>query len=216
MARKLNAKICSSTLNGDSYNNHDFRSYMNNRVHGSIFLSPTSPGELEEIVQSLENDKASDVSIVILKKSIKYISGHLSGFFNQFMAFGTFPDILKVGKITPIYKKGDPQLLDNYRPVSVIPIFGKLLEKLIYSRLYSFLTAKNVIYDKQFGFRKNHSTTHAINYSVNRILSEIEAKNHVIGIFVDLSKAFDTIDHQKLLIKLEHYGIRGVCHNLSM
>ena len=72
----------------------------------------------------------------------------------------------------------------------------------------------NVIYDRQFGFRKSHSTTHAINYHINKILSEIETKNHVIGIFVDLSKAFDTIDHHKLLIKLEHYGIRGICHDL--
>ena len=72
----------------------------------------------------------------------------------------------------------------------------------------------NIIYDKQFGYRKNHSTTHAINYSINHILTEIEAKKHVIGVFIDLSKAFDTIDHQKLLIKLEYYGIRGVCYNL--
>ena len=72
----------------------------------------------------------------------------------------------------------------------------------------------NTIYDKQFGFRKNHSTSHAINYSVDHILKEIESKNHVIAIFIDLSKAFDTIDHQKLLAKLENYGIRGVCYNL--
>ena len=95
------------------------------------------------------------------------------------MELGRFPDILKVGKITPIYKKDDPQLLDNYRLVSVLPIFGKLFEKVIYSRLYSFFTSMNVIYDKQFRFRKNHSTTHAINYSINRLLSEIEAKKHV-------------------------------------
>ena len=118
------------------------------------------------------------------------------------MESGTFPKILKVGKITPIFKKGDAQQFDNYRPISMLPIFGKIFEKLIYSRLYNFLISKNVIYDKQFGFRKNHSTSHAVNYSVNKILNELEKKNHVIGIFIDLSKAFDTIDHEKLLVKL--------------
>ena len=130
------------------------------------------------------------------------------------MNFGIFPDILKIGKVSPIYKKGNPQLLDNYRPVSIIPIFAKIFEKVIYRRLHSFFSATNTIYDKQFGFRKNHCTSHAVNYSINHILSEIESKNHVIGIFIDLSKAFDTIDHEKLLDKLENYGIRGVCLNL--
>ena len=210
---KLNVKTCSSTLNAGN-SNDNFRSYMNKRVQTSIFLRPTSPSELIEIVKNLENDKASDISITILKKCFKHIAGHLSRFFNIFMETGTFPDILKIGKITPIFKKGDPQLLDNYRPVSVIPIFAKIFEKVIYTRLYSFLSSMNIIYDKQFGFRKSHSTSHAINYSVNYILNEIEAKNHVIGLFIDLSKAFDTIDHTKLLSKLEHYGIRGLCYNL--
>ena len=92
-------------------------------------------------------------------------------------------------------------MFDNYRPISVIPIFAKIFEKVIYSRLYNFLSSINAIYENQFGFRKNHSTSHAINYSINHILKEIEAKNHVIGIFIDLSKAFDTIDHRKLLSK---------------
>ena len=119
------------------------------------------------------------------------------------------PKELKIGKITPVFKKGDTQLLDNYRPISIIPIFGKIFEKVIYDRLYSFFISNNVIYDKQFGFRKYHSTSHAINFSVNKIIDEIKIRNHVLGIFIDLSKAFDTIDHSKLIVKLENYGIRG-------
>ena len=187
---------------------------MDKRVSSSIFLSPCTKEEIERLVSEFENDKASDISVIVLKKCAAVVSGHLSNFFNTFMELGIFPKILKEGKITPIFKKGDPQLFDNYRPISMLPIFGKLFEKLIYSRLYSFFLSKNIIYDKQFGFRKNHSTSHAVNYSVNKILDEIEKKNHVIGIFVDLSKAFDTIDHNKLLVKLENYGIRGICHML--
>ena len=80
---------------------------------------------------------------------------------------GVFPEVLKTGKITPIYKKDDLQKFGNYRPVSVLSIFSKIFEKIIYSRLYSFLTTMNVIYDNQFGFRNNHSTSNAINYSIN-------------------------------------------------
>ena len=127
------------------------------------------------------------------------------------MELGTFPKSLKIGKISPIHKKGDVQLLDNYCPISVLPIFGKIFEKFLFSRLYSFFTSKSVIYKKQFGFRKKHSTNHAINYSINKIIDELQTRNHVIGIFIDLSKAFDTIDHNKLVSKLEHYGIRGTC-----
>ena len=111
--------------------------------------------------------------------------------------------------IKPILKKGDSRYFDNYRPVSALPVFGKILETLMYNRLYSFLSSKSIIFRNQFGVRKKHSTSHAVNYSVDKEISEIEKKKHVIGIFIDLSKALDTIEHGILIDKLEHYGIRG-------
>ena len=219
IARNLNAKVKSSLPTSSTAGSttqdgeQNFRQYLaarRRRQVNSFFLGPCDEAEVSSIIKGLENGKASDISVLVLKKSSNYLSGHMSEFFNWFMNNGIFPNILKTGCITPIYKKGDSRYLDNYRPVSTLPIFGKILEKIIYNRLYDYLTAMNIIYDRQFGFRKMHSTSHAVNYSVNKILSEIELKRHVIGIFIDLSKAFDTIEHQKLLEKLEHYGVRGI------
>ena len=98
------------------------------------------------------------------------------------MSSGTFPSVLKTGIVSPVYKKGNPQQFDNYRPISTLSIFSKLFEKLIYKQIYSFLIAKNILYEKQFGFRKNHSTSHAINYSVKYVTDNIEQKKHVIRV----------------------------------
>ena len=219
IARKLNSKVQSSmpVVNADySTDPQNFSKYFKSRksIENSIFLWPCDQEEIEKIIRELENGKASDISIAILKKSSIFVAKHLAGFFNWFLENGIFPKILKLGTISPIFKKGDPRYLDNYRPVSTLPIFGKILEKIIYSRLYDFLTAFDAIYDRQFGFRRMHSTCHAVNYSVNHILQKVEERNHVIGIFIDLSKAFDTIDHSKLLEKLTHYGVRGNAHKI--
>ena len=130
------------------------------------------------------------------------------------MAGGTFPSSLKTGRISPVFKKGDEQLIENYRPVSILPIFGKIFEKIIYARMYSFVVAQGILHQNQFGFRQSHSTIHALNYTVTKISEKIKCSESVIGIFIDLSKAFDTIDHQKLLYKLENYGIRRIAGDL--
>lgn len=192
----------------------NFTNYMSRSVDSSIFLSECTCEEIEELIKDLSSNKSSDIPIVILKRCKSFISPVLTRFYNEFMRTGIFPDILKTGLISPIYKKGNPQLFDNYRPVSTLPLFSKLLEKLIYKRLYDFLVTKNILYDKQFGFRKNHSTSQAINYSVKFVSDNIEQRKHVVGIFLDLSKAFDTISHSKLLDKLQNYGIRGNCLEL--
>ena len=116
---------------------------------------------------------------------------------------------MKVAKVVPIFKKGDPKLLTNYRPISLLTSFSKILEKLIYLRTVKFLNTSNLFSNFQFGFREKHTTTHAILHFINKVSNALDNHMHTIGIFLDYSKAFDTVDHTILLCKLSHYGIRG-------
>lgn len=191
-----------------------FTDFMPLRNPNSMYLQECSTDEVSKIISDLTNGKASDIPITVIKKASPIISPILAHIYNNHMSSGNFPDELKLGKISPVYKKEDRELLQNYRPVSTLPIFGKIFEKIIYCRLYSFLLSQNTLCSTQFGFRKDHSTSHALNYSINHIQSALNNNQHVLGIFIDLSKAFDTIDHSILLQKLEIYGIRGQQFNL--
>ena len=222
IAEKFNKYFASiaTNLNSEAYSNvpiddfPSFTSYLSKPCESSIFLEDCSDYEVSDIIHELQNGKSSDIPIIVIKAARLVISPYLSKLYNVYMNLGIFPDSLKTSKVTPIYKKGNREHIENYRPVSTLPIFGKIFEKLIYSRLYRFLDSRGIISDTQFGFRKGHSTAHAIQYSANIVNNSMKNKKHVLGIFIDLSKAFDTLDHTILLKKLENHGIRGIANDL--
>ena len=117
---------------------------------------------------------------------------------------------MKIAKVTPVFKGGDSADLSNYRPISVLPCFSKILERLMYNRLYKHLSNSKILYPKQFGFQKGHSTDHALLQLVDQIYESFERNEYTIGVFIDLSKAFDTVDHNIPLKKLDIYGISGM------
>ena len=116
---------------------------------------------------------------------------------------------MKTARFLSIFKKGEEFFFTNYRPISVLPCFSKLLERIMYNRLYKYLLQNNLFYEKQFGFQASNSTEHAVIQLISQILDAFNENKYTLGIFIDLSKAFDTVDHHKLLKKLDMYDIKG-------
>ena len=137
----------------------------------------------------------------------------MADLFNLSFTTGVFPSVLKTAKVVPVFKKDSKLDYSNYRPISLLSNIEKILEKLMYKRLYTFLNKNNVIYNLQFGFRQQYSTSHALINITENIRKALDDGNIGCGVFVDLQKAFDTADHQILLTKLNHYGIREVSND---
>ena len=171
--------------------------YLKGNYKNSLFLIPTTPGDIIAIISCFKSKASSGHDGVSSKlvKDLRYaLSFPLSIIINDSLAMGLVPDMAKLAKIIPIYKAKDKKDISNYRPISLLPIISKILEKVVHKNVYTFLEKNKVVYASQYGFRKNRSTINAITELVCHITNAIENKQNTLSIFLDLSKAFDTIE----------------------
>ena len=184
--------------------------FLKNCNQMKFVIAHVSNEEILDIINSLENKSTGPSSIPLKLLSLipDLIILPLAYIINMSFITGEYPNLLKIVKVIPIHKGGSTQDVNNYRPISLLSIFDKIIEKLMHKRLYKFLMEHNILYQNQFGFRKNNSTVYALAQITETIKVSIDNRKFGCGIFVDLRKAFDTVNHEILLIKLEHYGIR--------
>lgn len=187
--------------------------YMHPRNSESAFLRPTDAQEIHSTFVSLRNSKctdADDLQILPVKHVLDIISPVLAHVYNLIFTHAIFPRRMQEAKVSVLFKGGDQNNLSNYRPISIIPIFSKCIEKLINERMTSFCDKHQIITTSQFGFRKGRSAELALLTQKELILDAIESKLLTLGVFIDFSKAFDRINHDILIRKLEIYGFRGI------
>lgn len=168
--------------------------------------------QVEKIIRNLKPKYSSgydNISSVLLKLSGGALIKPLTAIINQSLSNGIFPYKLKIAKVIPIFKKDDFHLVNNYRPISLLPAISKVFEKVVHNQLMSYFLENNLFYDHQYGFREGFSTELALTEFVDRISTILDKRQIPFAIYMDLSKAFDTLDHSILLSKLQHYGINN-------
>ena len=179
--------------------------------HSELDFEAVSTNDILEIINELRDSSAGgdDIPPFIVKKVASLISEPLCHICNCSLIGGIFPSKLKMAKVKPIYKKECKSKLKNCRPISLLPCFSKVVEKVISIQLINYLETNNILNDSQFGFRAARSTTAATLSLVDFILEAFDKHEFAIGVFLDLTNAFETVDHFILLHKLHHVGIRG-------
>ena len=185
--------------------------FLKDRNQFQFIIAHISIEEITDIIAALPKKSIGPHSIPInfLKIVADLVAIPLCRIINLSFSQGIFPELLKISKVIALFKGGSTEEVNNYRPISLLPIFDKIIEKIMHKQLYAFLEEHNILFKNQFGFRKKCSTAHSLIEITEKIKESIDSSKFGCGIFIDLKKAFDTVNHQILLRKLEHYGIRG-------
>jgi len=197
----------------NSYNPQQYANFQIKNCSETMFIAPVTETEVEKIVKGLKSKSAvgfDEIPITLVKQCLRYFIKPLVHVYNISLQTGIFPDMMKKAKIKPLFKNGDRQDIKNYRPISILPVFSKPLEKLMHSRLLLFLKKHNILTSEQHGFMESKSTETASHSFIQNVQEALDKQQHVVGIFLDISKAYDVINHNRLLDKLDSYGIRGL------
>ncbi|XP_065660360.1 uncharacterized protein LOC136084142 [Hydra vulgaris] len=206
IAEKINSFFINAGPNLASkipLNSTSFESYLKN--YDKVMDEPNLKLiELRSAFYNLKNNKNAGfdkINVNVVKSVYHIIEPLLFHIFNLSLKTGIVPEKLKIARITLIFKTGDDSIISNYRPISILPCFSKLLERIMYNRLFNYLSENNMLYSKQFGFKKKCSTEHAVIDKVNQITNAFSTNYFTLGVFIDLSKAFDTVKSFTINIK---------------